>query len=186
MIKLKFKASRLASAVSVLMGAKQAAFGISHEYKVECYDAQGKLKWTDGFKNLVVNVGLDDILDKFYKGSAYTASHFVGLTDASPTIAAGDTMASHVGWTEIADYSEAVRQTYTPGTVSAQSVDNSASKAVYSINGTATVGGAFLTTDNTKSGTAGTLIGVGAFAADRAVLNGDTLNVTVTATASSS
>ena len=161
------------------------AFGITHRYKVECFDKDGKLKWVDGFDNLVVNVGLDDILDKFYKGSAYTASHFVGLTDASPTIAAGDTMASHVGWTEEVGYSEATRQAFTPGTVSGQSVDNSAARAVYSINATATIGGAFLTTDNAKSGTAGTLVGVGAFASDRAVLNGDTLNVTVTATAAS-
>ncbi len=164
----------------------RALTGHSHHFKVECFDKFGKLKWTEEFENLVVDVGLDEVLDKFYKGSTYTASHFVGLTDGTPTIAAGDTMASHAGWTEPTGYSEAVRQTYTPGAVSSQSVDNSASKAVFSINATITVGGAFLTTNNTKGGTTGILIGVGAFAADRSLANGDTLNVTVTATASSS
>jgi hypothetical protein len=96
-------------------------------------------------------------------------------------------MSSHSGWVEIADYSESVRQTLTLGTVSAKSVSNTASKAVFSINGTATVGGAFVVTNSTKSGSTGTLVGAGAFTGgDKSVGSGDTLNVTVTLTASSS
>lgn len=143
--------------------------------------------WRDTVQNLVVNTGLDDYLDKYYKGAAYTASHFVGLTDGTPTVAAADTMASHAGWAVVTDYSESVRQTLTMGSVSGQSVDNSASKASFSINGTATVGGAFVTTDSTKSGTSGTLVGAGAFTGgDKSVTNGDTLNVTITATQAAS
>jgi len=156
-----------------------------HTYHVRCYDKDGNLKWEDVIENLVVNEGLDDILDKYYKGSSYTAAHYVGLTDGTPTFAAGDTMASHSGWAEVTAYSETVRQTFSPGTVSGQSVDNSASKAVFSINATATIGGAFLTTNNTKGGTTGTLVGGGAFSGgDKALTSGDTLEVTVTATAS--
>lgn len=93
-------------------------------------------------------------------------------------------MASHAGWTEIQDYSEGVRQTLTLGTVSSQSVSNSASKAVFSINGTATVGGAGICTNSTKGGTSGTLYGAGAFTGgNRSVISGDTLNVTITCTA---
>ncbi len=162
-------------------------FGMLNEYTLECYDITGKLKWRETIFNLVVNVGLDEVLDKFWKGSTYTASFFVGLTDGTPTVAATDTMSSHAGWTEITAYSESVRQTLTLGTVASQSVDNSASKAAYSINGTATVGGAFVTTNNTKAGTTGILIGAGAFTGgDKSVSNGDTLNVTVTSTATSS
>lgn len=156
-------------------------------YQVECFGPDGKLKWRDVFPNLVVNAGLDDALDKHLKGSAYTAAWYVGLTDGTPTVAAADTMASHAGWVEVQTYSEAVRQTLTLGTVASQSVDNSASKASFSINGSATVGGAFVVTDNTKGGTSGTLYGAGAFTGgDKSVGNGDTLNVTVTATASAS
>lgn len=163
-------------------------FGIHQQYRVECFGPDGQLKWVETIDNIVVNVGLDDILDKYYKGSTYTASHFVGLTDGTPTVAAADTMASHVGWAEVhTEYSEATRPALTLGTVSGQSVDNSASKATYSITGTATVGGAFVTTDSTKNGAGGTLVGVGAFTGgDKAVANLDTLNVTVTLTASSS
>ena len=159
---------------------------LENHYVVECYDADGKLKWSDEFDNLITNAGLDDNLDKYLKGSAYTAAFYVGLTDGTPTVAAGDTMASHAGWVEVVAYSESVRQTLTLGAVSGQSVDNSASKASYSINGTATVGGAFIVTDSTKSGTTGTLYGVGAFTGgNKSVTSGDTLNVTVTCTAAS-
>lgn len=157
-----------------------------HIFHVRCFDKDGKLKWEDTIENTVVNVGLDDILDKYYKGTSYTAAHYVGLTDGTPTFAAGDTMASHSGWAEVTAYSEASRPQFQPGTVSGQSVDNSANKASYSINASATIGGAFLTTDNTKGGTAGTLVGGGAFSGgDKSLSSGDTLEVTVTATAQS-
>ena len=154
-------------------------------FTVTCYDENGKLAWRDTVKNLVVNVGLDDILDKYLKGSGYTSAHYVGLTDGTPTVVAGDTMTSHAGWAEVTAYSEDVRQTATWGAVSGQSVDNSASKAVFSINGAATIGGMFLTTDATKGGTSGTLYGAGAFTGgDKPVVNGYTLNVQVTASSS--
>ena len=156
-------------------------------FEIECFGPDGKLKWRDTIKNLVVNAGLDDALDKYLKGSAYTAAHYCGLTDGTPTVAAADTMSSHSGWTEVTGYSEGARQTVTWGTVSSQSVDNSASKASFSINASVTVGGAFLATDSTKGGTTGTLYGGGAFTGgDKSLTSGDTLNVTVTASASAS
>jgi hypothetical protein len=151
-------------------------------YTFECYDKEGKLKWREETPNAVVNVGLDDVLNQYFKGSAYTAAHYVGLKGTG-TIAAADTMSSHAGWTEITGYSEGTREALTLGTVSSQSVDNSASKASFSITGTATVAGAFVTTNSTKGGTTGTLYGAADFGASRSVENGDTLNVTVTLTA---
>lgn len=150
----------------------------------ECYGPDGKLKWRDTIENLVVAEGLDDVLDKYFKGSSYTAAHYCGLADGTPTFAPGDTMASHAGWTEITSYSETARQTMVWGTVSSGSLDNSASKAAFSINASATIGGAFLSTDSTKGGTTGTLYGGGAFTnGDKTLTNGDALNVTVTASA---
>jgi hypothetical protein len=59
---------------------------------------------------------------------------------------------------------------------------NSASPASYTINATATVGGAFLISNNTKGGTTGVLFSASDFSApgDRVVASGDTLNVTYT------
>jgi hypothetical protein len=102
------------------------------------------------------------------------------------TYAAADTMSSHAGWTEAVPYSDANRVTATWGSASGQSISNSGSPASFTINGTATVAGCFLTTNNTKSGTSGTLVGVGNFTGgDRSVASGGTLTVTVTATAAS-
>lgn len=180
------KAKLAFEAALIRAGVIRYQRALAVHYQVECV-RNGEVVWADEFDNLVVNVGLDDSLDKHLKGSAYTATWYVGLTDGTPTVAAADTMASHAGWAEVTAYSESVRETLTLGTVASQSVDNSASKASFSINAGATVGGCFVTSNNTKGGTTGILYGAGAFSGgDRSVVNGDTLNVTVTLTAAAS
>lgn len=159
-----------------------AAQGRGH-WDVTCRDKEGNIKWVDSIENIVVNAGLDYLLDTGLSGGTAITSWFVGLTDGTPTVAAGDIMSSHVGWVEVVAYSEATREAWTDGGVSGQSVDNSASVASFSINGTTTVGGAFLTSVSTKSGTTGTLYAAGAFTGgDRSLVNGDTLDVTATFT----
>lgn len=152
-------------------------------FTVQCFDSEGNLKWSEERHNLVVNVGLKDMNDKYFLGSAYTAEWYIGLYGAAATNdpAAGDTMASHAGWTEVTDYSEATRPAATFGaatTADPSVITNSSSVAVFSINGTTTVGGAFLTSDDTKGGTTGVLFSASDFAApgDRAVVSGDVIN----------
>lgn len=156
-------------------------------FKVECFDADGNLKWEASSHNLVVNGGLKDMNDKYFTGSSYTAAWYLGLygAAASNNPAAGDTAASHAGWTEVTTYSNATRPqaTFAAATTADPSViTNSASPAVFNINGTATVGGAFLISNNTKGGTTGVLFSAADFSApgDRVVASGDTLNVTYT------
>lgn len=178
--------AKLVAAAGATAGAEMSAgMRLAVHYRVEARDPQGNLKWVEEFDNLVVNVGLDDSLDKHLKGSAYTAAWYVLLTDGTPTVAAGDTMASHAGWTEVTAYDEANRPTLTLGSVSGQSVDNGASKAVFTISSNnTTMGGCGVVTDNTKGGSSGTLYGAGAFtAADKTLDDDDVLNVTVTLTA---
>jgi len=160
-----------------------------HVYEVTCFDKNGNQKWVDYIFNTVVNEGLDDILTQYYKGSSYTAAHYVGLTGTTPTFASDDTIGgTHAGWTEVTAYTETNRPDFTAGSVSGQSVDNSSSKASVTINSDGTtIGGAFLVTDNTKDGTSGALVGGGAFSGgDKTIGDGDTLSVQVTANASSS
>jgi hypothetical protein len=162
-----------------------AALGIrrGNHFRVDCTRA-GQPLWTEEFDNLVVTVGLTDSLDKHLKGSNYSAAWFIGLLSATPTIIAANDMGTHAGWTEVTAYDETYRQTLTLGTVTAGSVDNVASKAVFTISGTVTVGGVFIASSHTKSETASILYGAGAFATgDRAVLDNDVLTVTVTCTA---
>jgi len=42
-------------------------------YTVTCVGPDGELKWSDSFHNLVVNEGLQDMNDKYFKASGYTA-----------------------------------------------------------------------------------------------------------------
>jgi hypothetical protein len=156
-------------------------------YHVECHDKDGNLKWAADSKNLVVNEGL-----QYMAGSALTSvtqitTWYLGLygAGASNTPAAGDTMASHAGWTEVVAYSNATRVVATLATATTANpsvATNSVAPAVFNINGTATVGGAFLTSGSAKSGTTGTLFSAADFGSpgDRSVVSGDTLSVTYT------
>ena len=158
---------------------------LSTEYVVECIKPDGSLRWVDTFHNLVSTVGLNDSLTQHFKAVSYSAAWYVGLVSGTPTFALGDTMASHAGWQERTDYSEANRQTLTLGAVAAGAVDNSASKATFTVSGTMTFGGAFLTTYQTKGITSGTLYGGGAFSGgNRAAFALDTITVQVNLTAS--
>lgn len=183
---------QLSAASMIAAEAIHAKALLRQHWDLECYRG-GELLWRDGFTNLVVNEGLTDILEQYYNGAAYTAAHFVGLTDGTPTFAAGDTMSSHAGWVEVVEYqaqigspSAGVRAPYTPAAAASQSINNSAAKAIFDIVAGMTVGGAFLSTDGTKGGTSGTLVGGNAFTGgDRTLAAGDTLNVTVTASMTS-
>lgn len=128
--------------------------------------------------NLVVNTGKNLILDNF--NAATGAAVYVGLTGNTPTVAAGDTMASHAGWTEVTAYSQANRVTWNGAAASSQSRTNTASKAAFTINANGTnIGGAFLTTNNTKGGTSGTLVCGAALTGGNITLN-DTAALDIT------
>ncbi len=149
-----------------------------NRYILECYGPTGNKKWEESSHNIVVNAGLDHSLS-IITASAHITNWFVGLTATAAVFAGADTMGSHAGWVEVQAYSEGVRQTYTAGGISAQSVSNTAAKAAFSINAATTVGGAFMCDNNTKGGGTGLLYG-GATIAARIVANGDTVNVTIT------
>lgn len=150
-------------------------------YDIECYDKDGNLKWKDSFDNIVVTAGLNKLLDATFKSGLASPAWYVGLKGTGSMIGA-DTMGTHSGWSDITPYSNGTRPALTLGSISAGAVDNSASKAVFNVNGTSTIYGCFLTDSNTVSGTTGTLYGGGDFGSSRAVINGDTLNVTITLT----
>ena len=160
---------------------------VKHHFKVECV-RNGKIVWTEEFDNMVVTAGAAKYLDATLKTGLAAPLWYVGLKDTGTPLIA-DTMASHASWATITPYSNGNDPAWTPGTItgtSTVSVDNSASKAVFNINATDDVYGAFLKDNNTKGGATGTLLGVGNFSALRGVISGDTLNVTVTASLSAS
>jgi hypothetical protein len=157
-------------------------------FTVTCVGADGVEKWSDTFHNLVVNQGLQDMNSKYFSASGYTAGWFLGLVQgpgSGTTFAAGDTLASHAGWTELApgtDYT-GNRKAVTFGTATTADpsvISNSAAPSSFAmlVNGTV-VAGALLCT--VASGTSGILFSAGDFTGgDKTVDNGDTLNVTYT------
>jgi hypothetical protein len=155
-------------------------------FRMECFDKDGNLKWVAEESNLVVNVGLQYMAGTALTSTAQITTWYIGLygAGASNTPAAGDTMASHIGWTEVTPYAGTrPAATFAAATNANPSVvTNSASPASFSINATATVGGAFLTSNNTAGGSTGTLFSAADFQSpgDRSVVSGDTLNVTYT------
>ena len=155
-------------------------------YKVVCHDADGNFKWEETTHNLVVNTGLQNMNTQFFKGSAYTAAWYLGLITgpgSGTTIAAGDTLATHAGWTEFTNYS-GNRKAVTFGTATTADpsvIDNSASPSQFTITSSGgVVAGAFLC--NVATGTSGILFSASDFQSpgDRTVVSGDTLTVTYT------
>lgn len=149
-------------------------------FEVVCYDPNGVEKWREVAHNIVTNEGLNHILDVVLHGTAAVTTWYVGLKNTG-SAAAGDTLATHAGWTENANYT-GNRQEYVEAAASSQSTTNSANKASFAIDtDSQTLAGAFLA--SAATGTSGTLLCVADFSSSKAADNGDTLEVTYTISA---
>lgn len=140
--------------------------------------------WERVDANLVTNVGRNDILDKYWRGSTYTQTVVMGLAGAG-TKAAADTQASHAGWLEVGGANAPAytgnRKAVTMGAASAQS--SVSPQQTYAITSTGTVSGLFMNNGGsaTKDDTTGVLVSAVNFTGgDEAVNNLDSLLVTYT------
>jgi hypothetical protein len=166
---------------------KSAASGevieIHGYYDVVCIGADGVEKWRDKIENLVVTVGKNDMLDKYFAGSTYTAAWYMGLVDGAttPTYNAADTLATHAGWTESTAYSGTNRITVGWNAASAGAKASTATS--FTMSGTATIAGALMCQTQARATTTGILYSAGSFTGgNRAVVLNDVLQVTYTAT----
>ena len=163
-------------------------------YTVECWShrhANGKrrkvpkLRWRDLFNNIVaVTAGLNKLLD----ANLQERPDLADVVRRPQEVPAGSgrrrlALASHSGWAEIAPYSNGTRPAFTPGSISAGAVDNSASEGCvqhqYVVHNLWLL---LLVDNNTVSGTTGTCTVAGGGSSSRSIINGDTLNITVTLT----
>lgn len=137
-------------------------------------------------KNIVVNEGLNNLLDAYLHGSTQTTAWYIGIFEGNYTPLATDTGANIVAnATECTAYTEATRPAWVEAAASSQSITNSASKATFTINATKTVYGAFLISTSAKSDTAGILFAASKFSASRSVVLDDQLLITYTVAAAS-
>jgi hypothetical protein len=176
--------------------------GVQGHYHVVCRDKDGNIKWEEEFPNLVVAVGKQLLLDTLLRtsGTYTTVGPFLGLTNATLTPAATDTMTTLVGGGfEFINYTvggSPVRGTAvfaaatSTGTTPTNVTTSAATPITYTITGAGgTVYGCFLVTGSgavsTQSSTAGTLYSEGNFATAKVTTAGDTVSVTYSTTATS-
>ena len=141
-------------------------------------------EWTD--RNVVTDEGLTYLLDVGFKDGTKIASWYLATFESDTTPDGSETYAVPV-YTECTAIDEATRPACTLGSISSQSVDNSASKATFTYSGTKTIYGAALvgggTAATTKADTAGggKLYCVSRFTSgSKSVVDDDVLKVTVT------
>lgn len=146
----------------------------------------GKVIWTDTFPNVVTTQGKNAMLDKFLDLGAAYAAIAMGLHTTVGN--ASSTYATPSPQVESVVYSNANRPTPAFSAASAGAKATSAN-VTFNINGSATITGAFVALGasgvTTKSDTAASaiLLSTGTFTAgSRAVINGDTLNVSYSLT----
>lgn len=141
--------------------------------------------------NLITNLGLNAYLDYTLAENLPSPwAWYVSINKTTTDVAAGDTYATR-GFTEIAasDVSETVRQGWTAGSVSSQSISNS-SAATYTADTTVTAYGAILvggnasgiTTIGDTGATDGLLFSGADFATSKAMSSSDTIDITYTFT----
>lgn len=136
--------------------------------------------------NLVVNEGLNALLDIMFHGSTQITTWYVGVFEGNYTPVATVTAATITSAsTECTAYDESTRVEYVEAAASSQSITNSASKATFTFNATKTIYGAFLVSASAKSATSGTLFSAARFGSSKAVVAADQLLLTYTFTASS-
>lgn len=157
-------------------------------YHFECYDKDGNLKWKDKSKNTVVTVGRNELLNNGIDGS----TGYMGLiSDVDwSEILVGNTMGSHAGWKEAGNSNAPTYSDNRKTCVWAAA--GSGAKALsaalsFAMTGAGTLKGAFIVfgtgASATIENTGGVLLSAGLFSGgDRAVINGDTVNVSYTIT----
>lgn len=152
--------------VLALLGGR---FNIEHHRK-------GKRINVFDFKNGITDEGMNNLLDVHFHAGTQITTWYFGLIAGTGTLAAGDTLASHAGWTEFTDYT-GNRLAWVEDAPASRSITNSTTTD-FPITGSGTLKGAFLA--SVATGTAGILWSTGLFNADVPVANADTLKVTYT------
>jgi hypothetical protein len=154
-------------------------------FHIVCRDRFGAIVWTRDAHNMLTTAGANKYLDSTIKTGVSSPTWFVSLLygASAPTFAITDTLASN-GWSPSAEVTgtqvtNATRPAFTPGTIAAGSVNDSASPAVFTGNATVTLQGIIVANSATLDETASTLLGEATFT-PAPIASGYTINVTVT------
>jgi hypothetical protein len=149
-------------------------------FVVEHY-RNGELLHRQESSNLVVNQGLDYLLDVGLSAASALTSWYVGLFKGNATPSSTDTAQNvNTRLTELTEYTQGARVAWTEAGVSSQTITNAASKAVFDINAAVTAYGAFLCSAQThgNDGASAKLLAASRFGTSRSLEDGDQLQIT--------
>lgn len=157
--------------------------GFKNKYTFEHWRNGVKL-WEEEAYNLVVNEGLNDVLQQYFKGANYTAEHFLSFKGAG-AVTASDTLAevgtSTTAWNEITTYAGNRKKLLLEDAFS-QAISNNANRAMFTIQGVTSGSGisiAGVMVATVETGYLGKLFSAVDFSVPRTVLNDDSIVVTV-------
>lgn len=142
-------------------------------------------KWKEVKHNLVVNEGLDDVLDVVFKGGTAVTTWYIAIFSSDSTPAAGWTYATPT-YTEFTNYDESTREEWVEGSISSQSLDNSGTPAEFTCtSGTNTIYGASMVSVSTKGDVAGggVMFSAARFSSSRPFNAAEVLKIVVTVNA---
>lgn len=126
--------------------------------------------------NLVVDEGMNSLLNVALNGATPISAWYLGLYEGNYTPVAGLVAATLAATaTETTAYAAATRPAFTGATSTAKLVTNSASRGSFVFTGAKTIYGAFLVSTSTKNGTGGTLFSAARFTTAKVVDTADEL-----------
>lgn len=170
------------------MAERVGLLRMAREIEEELHQFPMREVWCEPIENVVCTVGKNLTWDTAIAGSSYTATGpYMGLISSVSwsAVAAGDTMASHSGWTEAGSTNAPTFTARgTPAWSSASAGAKVTSSAVsYTMTSAGTLKGCFLVFGTgaviTLMSTAGTILSAGAFTGgDQAVSSGNVVTVT--------
>ena len=146
----------------------------------------GEVIWSEETYNAVTTPGINSILNVYFGGSeSIQSAWYLGLIDNTSfvSVANQDTMSSHAGWNEFTNYSESVRQTWTPTlppTSASVTGTNVSAFTIGTVSSGQSIQGVFLTSSATKGGVTGLLWASALFSQPAGVVTGDIFRATYT------
>lgn len=152
---------------------------IKGEFEIVCRDKYGRLKWKEKIFNSTMDDAINDLFTTQFRSGTQKANWYLGLKGSSQSVQiTWNSAGIGTQFTEYTNYSESVRQTWTTAAVSSKTITNNASPATFTINGAGgTVYGAFIISNNTKTGTTGILWCCSNLAVPRSVVATDVVTV---------
>lgn len=156
-------------------------FSPKGKFHIEIHRKDGTIEKFD-ITNGITNVGKNMLLGVMFHGDTPSTTWYIGLVDNAgfSAFSASDTSASHAGWTESSAYSESVRQTWTAGAASGQSITNSVALTFTCNTNSTVLHGVFVIDVSTKGGSTGNLWSTAAFNSNVSCNSGDLVKVTYT------